>query len=76
MKFPQIGKLQKGSFYVMEIEGGCTLHIPMPENQRERDDLIDRIEGYSIQQYANAEDLKAHTLDIEVDLDPEPPELA
>lgn len=78
MKFPEIGKLGKGRYYVMEIEGGCILHVPVSDDQRERDDLIDQIEEYSFEQYVIAENRKSHTmeLDIEVELDPEPPELA
>lgn len=78
MKFPKIGKLRKGGYYVMPIVGNCTLHFPVPDDQGGAKELINQVEEFSLQQQSVEEGNKAHTYKIEVEFEaePDPPELA
>lgn len=78
MLFPKIGKLRKGGYYVMPILGDCTLHFPVPDDQGEAETLINEVESFLIKQRAvnNVKESHRYEIQVELETEPEPPELA
>ncbi len=76
MQFPKIGKLRKGGYYVMPILGNCTLHFPVSDVQEEAEALINEVESYSLMQQAIGKVKDAHSYNVEIELEPDDPELA